>query len=952
MESRNRKDDRAIPSQHNDDRGAVGHELQALRRSEAVLRDFIETSTIALHWVGPDGTILWANQAELDLLGYMRDEYIGRNIAEFHADEPVINDMLACLSRGETLLDYPARLQHRNGSIRHVLVNSSVLFEDGKFVHTRCFTRDVTALREEQQKGLLLTAIVESSDDAIISTDLNGVVTSWNKSAERLFRYTEQEAIGRTITELVIPDDRGDEQPEILTRLKQGEGIAHFETVRRRKDGSLLDVSFTMYPVRDRTGKIIGASKIARDITQRKHADNAIRDLNAQLQADLAAMIRMQELSTRLIQAGAFSELLKEILDASIEITGADLGNIQLLGEDGALKIVAQRGFDARFFEFFHDAHHGGAALLTRERVVVEDVGSSPIFAGTPVLSAMLDAGARALQSTPLVSRSGRSLGIFSTYYRTCRRPSERDLRLLDLLARQAADLIERKRSEDIRGRLSAIVESSGDAIYVYDFEGKILSWNHAAEELYGYRERDIPGRNIREVVPPDYIAEISWLVQPTLLDGKIIRNLESKRMRRGGRTFPALLTVSPVQDERGQAVGVSVIARDISDQKRSEESLRETHKLESLGLLAGGIAHDFNNLLTGVIGNASLLADELPADSPQFEAVQNLTAAAERMARLTSQMLAYSGRGHFVIEPVDLSKQVIQITSLIQTSIPKNVELRLSLANNLPLIELDVSQLQQIIMNLVINAAESIGNGQGAVDVRTGLETIGEEHLKANLALTMPQSGEYAVITVEDTGCGMDEATRNRIFDPFFTTKFTGRGLGLSSVLGIVRGHRGLITLDTCPGAGTKFRVFFPVSSAGARPEAPPTQDVRGRGTVLVVDDEDVVRTMTKAALQRLGFKVLAAGNGSDAVRIYSEQHQSIDLVLLDMIMPVMGGEETLTRLLEIRPDATVIAMSGFHEQEAKQRFGSGISGFLQKPFTVGQLGSKILASRRATTA
>ena len=160
------------------------------------------------------------------------------------------------------------------------------------------------------------------------------------------------------------------------------------------------------------------------------------------------------------------------------------------------------------------------------------------------------------------------------------------------------------------------------------------------------------------------------------------------------------------------------------------------------------------------------------------------------------------------------------------------------------------------------------------------------------------------------------------------------------------------MITLDTCPGAGTKFRVFFPVSSAGARPEAPPTQDVRGRGTVLVVDDEDVVRTMTKAALQRLGFKVLAAGNGSDAVRIYSEQHQSIDLVLLDMIMPVMGGEEALTRLLEIRPDATVIAMSGFHEQEAKQRFGSGISGFLQKPFTVGQLGSKILASRRATTA
>ena len=665
-------------------------------------------------------------------------------------------------------------------------MNSSVLFEDGKFVHTRCFTRDITALREEQQKGLLLTAIVDSSDDAIISTDLSGVVTSWNKSAECLFGYTAQEAIGRTVTELVIPDDNKQE-PEMLTRLRQGEGAAHFDTVRRRKDGSQMDLSFTISPVKDRTGKIIGVSKIARDITQRKHADNAIKALNAQLQADLAAMIRMQELSTRMIQAGAFSELLEEILDAGIEITGADMGNIQLLGDDGALRMAAQRGFNARLIEFFRDVHYAQAAcraaISTRERVVVEDVGSSPMFAATPALSVMLDAEARALQSTPLVSRSGKVLGIFSTCYRTRRRPTERDVRLLDLLARQAADLIDRKRSEDIRGRLSAIVESSGDAIYVYDFEGTILSWNHAAEELYGYSEGDILGRNVREVVPPDYVAEISWLLQPTLLDGKIIRNLESKRMRRGGRVFPALLTVSPVQDERGKAVGVSVIARDISDQKRSEESLRETQKLESLGLLAGGIAHDFNNLLTGVIGNAGLLADELPADSPQFEAVQNLTAAAERMARLTSQMLAYSGRGHFVIEPVDLSKQVIQITSLIQASIPKNVELRLSLANNLPPVELDVSQLQQIIMNLVINAAESVGSGQGAVEVRTELETIGEEHLKANLALTMPGSGEYAVITVEDTGCGMDETTRNRIFDPFFYEIYGARsGFVLSS--------------------------------------------------------------------------------------------------------------------------------------------------------------------------
>ena len=948
--------DPVVPSQQPNDRDALLSELQALRRTEAVLRDFIETATIALHWVGPDGTILWANQAELDLLGYTREEYIGRNIAEFHVDAPVVEEILACLSRGETIRDYPARLRRQDGAIRDVLIDSSVLFEDGKFVHTRCFTRDVTALRQEQQTGLLLTAIVDSSDDAIISKDLNGVVTSWNNSAERLFGYTAQEAIGKTIAELVIPDDRQNEEPEILARLRRGERVDHFETIRRRKDHSLLDISLTISPVKDRNGTITGASKIARDITEQKRAENAIKSLNAQLQADLAAMTRMQELSTRLIQAGAFSELLEEILDAGIEITGADMGNIQLLDHERELRIVAHRGLNDRFLDFFRNMHHGqavcGTALTTRERIVVEDVFASPILAGTPELPVLADAGVRAVQSTPLVSRSGKLLGMFSTHYRTPRGPSERDLRLLDLLARQAADLIERKRSEDIRGQLSAIVESSGDAIYVHNFEGTILTWNRAAEDLYGYNEREIVGRNVREVVPPDYAAELSGLINPALLDGRIIRNLESKRMRRDGSTFPALLTISPVRDERGNAIALSVIARDMSDQKRSEESLRETQKLESLGLLAGGIAHDFNNLLTGVIGNASLLSDEFPDASPQSEAVDGLMQAAERMSRLTSQMLAFSGRGHFVVEPVDLSRQVVQITSLIQAAIPKNVELRLSLANNLPPVEVDISQLQQIIMNLVINAAESIVDSRGTVELKTERETIGEEHLKANLARTMPQPGEYVAITVEDSGCGMDKATRSRIFDPFFTTKFTGRGLGLSSVLGIVRGHRGLITVDSYPGAGTKFRVLFPVSSARALPQPPPAQDVRGSGTVLVVDDEEVVRKMTKFALQRLGFKVLTAVNGSDALRVYAEQHQAIDLVLLDMMMPVMGGEETLKRMLEIRPDAVVVAMSGFQEREAKQRFGSGIMGFVQKPFTVDQLGAKISSARRARAA
>ncbi len=382
----------------------------------------------------------------------------------------------------------------------------------------------------------------------------------------------------------------------------------------------------------------------------------------------------------------------------------------------------------------------------------------------------------------------------------------------------------------------------------------------------------------------------------------------------------------------------------DVTDRKRSEESLREMQKLESLGLLAGGIAHDFNNLLTGIIGNASILETEFSPSSCQGEAARCLIEAADRMARLTGQLLAYSGRGRFVVESIDLSRHVIQIISLIQASVPKTVELRLALDNNLPTIDADASQLQQVIMNLVINAAEAINTSQGVVEVRTSVHEVGDEELRANVSRQTPSPGKYVVLTVQDNGHGMDQATQARIFDPFYTTKFTGRGLGLAAVLGIVRGHRGLLTVDSHPHAGTTFRVFFPVTQGHRPAPSPPKEAVEhGSGTVLIVDDEDLVRTTARIALANSGYRVFTARDGQDAVRVFALQPREIDLVLLDMTMPVMGGEEALERLKELREDVLVLASSGYDEREAQQRFGGRIAGFLQKPYTAAQLTGKV---------
>ena len=280
------------------------------------------------------------------------------------------------------------------------------------------------------------------------------------------------------------------------------------------------------------------------------------------------------------------------------------------------------------------------------------------------------------------------------------------------------------RQEQDASVLLAAIVDSSDDAIISKDLTGRIMSWNKGAERIFGYTAEEAVGRSITMLIPEDRQDEEPRILS-SLQRGERVDHFETIRRRKDGTLVDISLTISPVRDRTGRIIGASKIARDISDRKRTEESLRETQKLESLGLLAGGIAHDFNNLLTGVVGNASLLAEDVSPGSPQAETVQSLIESADRMARLTAQMLAYSGRGQFLIEPVDLSTQVIQITSLIQASIPKNVDLRLALANDLPLIEVDISQLQQIIMNLVINAAEAIGNAAGTVEVTTSVESL-----------------------------------------------------------------------------------------------------------------------------------------------------------------------------------------------------------------------------------
>jgi signal transduction histidine kinase/CheY-like chemotaxis protein len=386
------------------------------------------------------------------------------------------------------------------------------------------------------------------------------------------------------------------------------------------------------------------------------------------------------------------------------------------------------------------------------------------------------------------------------------------------------------------------------------------------------------------------------------------------------------------------------------------ERKMLEAQKLESLGVLAGGIAHDFNNLLAVILGNAELALLDLPPESPARASIAQIEVAARRAAGLTQQMLAYSGRGHFVVGRYDLNALIAEMTELLKASVPKQVALRFALAAQLPLILADATQIRQVVLNLVINAAEAIGERDGSIIVTTRVRQVDRAYLaRADLTPDLA-AGMYVELEVADTGHGMDAATQAKIFEPFFTTKFTGRGLGLAAVLGIVRGHRGALTVQSAPGQGTTFRVLLAVAAEesndwdetpppdrGASTPSPTLAHPSG-GVVLIVDDEEHVRAVAARILEQAGYSVLLAADGAAGVELYRARVGQIDCVLLDLTMPRLSGKQTFYELLQLDPNVRVVIMSGYDEQETAERFTElEPAGFLHKPFTIESLHAAI---------
>jgi two-component system cell cycle sensor histidine kinase/response regulator CckA len=506
------------------------------------------------------------------------------------------------------------------------------------------------------------------------------------------------------------------------------------------------------------------------------------------------------------------------------------------------------------------------------------------------------------------------------------------------------------------RDRAQRYLEIAEVILLALNEKGEITLLNRKGCEILGCRESDVQGRSWFDTFIPEMERERVKETFARLIAGEqqAVEYFQNDVIALTGERRTIAWHNKMLEDDRGRIIGTLSSGQDITDslrieqeQRRLEAQIRHTQKLESLGVLAGGIAHDFNNILQVIIGNVTLAEDHVSQISPARENLDEIGRAARRASDLCHQMLAYSGKGKFVVEAVDLNAIVREMTHMLEISISKKAELRFDLADVLPAVEADPTQLRQVILNLITNASESLEDRSGVISIATSAEDCDRPDLGGTFLAPDLPVGRYVCLKVADTGCGMDEATCEKIFEPFFSTKFAGRGLGLAAVLGIVRGHRGTIHVDSTPGRGTTFRVLLPASERPAAPitlQAATSRGWQGSGLVLLVDDEVAIRELGRRMLERVGMQVLLAADGRKALEIFRARSREIACVVLDLTMPRLGGEEVLQDMRRIREDVKVILCSGYNEQDITQRFlGQGLAGFLQKPYLPVQLYAKL---------
>ena len=829
----------------------------------------------------PGPRIVYVNPAFTEMTGYASNEVVGwtpRILQGPRTDRRVLDRLRGCLERGEAFEG--VAVNYRKDGAEFVLEWKITPIRDtgGKITHFVSIQRDITGRIKLEEASNRFAAIAEYSEDAIIGKDLSGIVNSWNKGAEKIFGYSSSEMNGVSITKL-IPVDRLDEETTILSRIRSGQTVANFETVRRHKDGHLIDVSVTASPIKDSDGKVIGASKSARDITWRRQQEEARRESEARYRTLFEyapAGILIADSNSRYLDANA--SICGMLGYSREELVGLHASDIVVPDE---VKFIVP-ALDA--IQFRSDYHREWQFRRKDGTVFWADVMAT-------------------------VMPDGKLMGVIQ-------------------------DVSERRRAEMKIAEQAAFMDKARDAIIVRDLDGKIAYWNKGAEFIYGWTPEEAIGRHIHDLIYkfPNRFAELNAL---TIEKGEWQGELQHYDKAGSARSIDARWTL--IRDENGAPKSVLAINSDITERKKIEAQFMRAQRIESIGTLAGGIAHDLNNILAPIMMSIEVLK-MISTDAKATKILDTIDVSAKRGADIVRQVLSFA-RGlegeRVEVQPKHLLND---LKNIIRDTFPKDVRLEFRISNDPWTILGDPTQVQQVLLNLCVNARDAMPHG-GELSISVENVVLDEHYAAMNV---QAKPGRYVNIMVTDTGTGIAKDVIDKIFEPFFTTKELnkGTGLGLSTVMAIVKSHEGIINVYSEPGKGTTFKVYFPVieKSAGFQSEQLERASLpRGNGeTILVVDDEASVLSITGQTLQAFGYKVLSAADGAEALAVYLEHKDKVAVILTDIMMPFMDGPALIHAVIRMNRSVRIIAASGLNANgDMAKVSGAGVSHFLTKPYT-----------------
>ncbi|QEL19937.1 PAS domain S-box protein [Limnoglobus roseus] len=870
---------------------AAHHQTQdVLRKQQARLLD--HAFDPVLTWELGRGITYWNAGAER-LYGYTEAEAVGRVSHEllrtvFPAGQAAFEEAIRRDGRWE------GELRHRAKDGRLIPVDSRmavVQVGDAPAVVLEA-NRDTTERKRTEETQARLAAIVSSSDDAIISKDLGGVIQSWNAGAERLFGYTRGEAVGRPIT-LIIPPDLLDEEAAILARIRRGERTDHYETVRVAKGGRRVEVSLTVSPLRDADGNVVGASKVARDVTERKRSEDALRASESR-----------------------FRNFVEQAADAFF-----------LHDADGTILDVNRRACESLGF--------------TREELVGMRVDVIDPHATLGVFRQV----AEQLALGQLVSLDARhrrkDQATFPVEVRLS--PFEADGRRLALAV--VRDVTERRLAEDaLRLRDRAIQAVPHGVVITTPTrpDNPITYASDGFERLTGYPQGEILGRNCRFLQGRDSDPAVISRVRDAVHAGRKCE-AEVLNYRKDGTPFWNALSVTPVHDVQGGITHFVGVQTDVTERRKLEEQFRQAQKMEAVGLLASGVAHDFNNLLTVINGYSEMLLAGMMTGKSLGDAYAAIRDAGERAAGLTNQLLAFSRQSVLQPRVFDPNEIVAETGKMLTRLIGEDVRMTTTLDPMAGRVKVDPGQFGQVLMNLAVNARDAMPTG-GRLTIETHRVVLDADGLM-NRPDVHP--GAYVMTAVSDTGSGMSDAVKARIFEPFFTTKGVGKGtgLGLAMVFGIIKQSGGHVEVYSELGIGTTVKVFLP--AVEVRGEGTVAETVRipgGEERVLLVEDQEDVRKIGVIALQTHGYDVIEGADGQDALGRVLRDHPPLDILVTDVVMPGMSGRQLAETVRTLYPGLKVLYTSGYTD-DAVVRHGilHADVAFLRKPYTPHSLAQKV---------